>query len=334
MDKKSVLFLYHIGLILDDRRKNMNMLVNGKWQKAPLAPRDKQGHFIRQDSSFRKWVTQDGSSGYKAEPNRYHLYVSYACPWACRTLIFRVLKGLEDIISFSVVEPVMADNGWEFGAKEHASYLYEIYLTADKNYSGKVTVPVLWDKKNNTIVNNESADIIRMLNSEFNAFSKNQYDFYPEKWRDEIDKINCFVYKYINNGVYQCGFAGTQAAYDEAVTNLFNALDELEERLGHQRYLVGENVTEADWRLFTTLIRFDVVYVGHFKCNLKRIEDYENLSNYVRDLYQYPGIKPTVNFYHIKQHYYRSHSSINPSGIVPKGPLVDYDRVHNRDRTF
>lgn len=320
----------------------MGMLIDGKWEKTPLITSDKQGHFIRQDTTFRDWITRDGSSGYKAEPNRYHLYLSYACPWASRTLIFRALKGLEDIISVSFVEPVMEEMGWEFGTKEnktsdevnHTNYLYEVYLKADTNYTGKVTVPVLWDKNRNTIVNNESADIIRMLNAEFNDYCKNAYDFYPKDLCHDIDEINAFVYNHINNGVYKCGFASTQTAYEEAFDRLFLALDKMEEKLSQHRYLVGNRITEADWRLFTTLIRFDVVYFGHFKCNLKRIEDYENLSNYLCDLYQFPRIKQTVNFAHIKEHYYKSHKQINPTGIVPKGPAINYDRAHNRDAIF
>lgn len=314
----------------------MGMLNKGKWEKTPLVSQDQEGNFIRPDSAFRDSITKDGSTGYKAEPNRYHLYISYACPWACRTLIFLTLKGLENIISFSTVDPLMLENGWEFNstyqdALNHANYLYEIYVKAKPNYSGKVTVPVLWDKINMTIVNNESAEIIRMLNSEFNHYAKNQYDFYPFALQKEIDNINAFIYNNINNGVYKCGFAASQQAYEEAFDALFNALDSLEKILMQQRYLVGSDITEADWCLFTTLIRFDVVYVGHFKCNLKRIEDYPHLSNYLRELYQISGIKETVNFSHIKKHYYMSHRAINPTGIVPKGPKIDYNKPHNRN---
>lgn len=307
----------------------MGMLINGKWEATPLITQDKQGHFIRANSAFRHWISKDGKSGFKAEPNRYHLYISYACPWACRALAFIVLKGLEKSISFSVVDPILLENGWEFSKNypdnlNHAHFLYEIYLMADANYTGKVSVPVLWDKVKKTIVNNESSEIIRMLNSEFNDYAKNKYDFYPSALRKEIDEINEFVYNNINNGVYKCGFAGTQQAYEEAFDVLFAALEKVEKILGQQKYLVDNQITEADWRLFTTLIRFDVVYVGHFKCNLKRIADYTNLSRYLRELYHIPGIKETVNFSHIKQHYYISHKAINPTGIVPKGPEIDY----------
>jgi len=313
----------------------MGMLINGQWETTtPLTTNDEQGRFIRPDTQFRSWITEDGCSGYKAEPERYHLYVSYACPWACRTLIMRSLKGLENIISVSIVEPLMLENGWEFGSKEqgtvdtvnHANYLYEIYLKADINYTGKVTVPLLWDKYTKTIVNNESAEIMRMLNSEFNAYARNTYDFYPKVLHKQINELNEFIYKNINNGVYQCGFAKTQMVYDEAVERLFSALDTLEERLSQSRYLFGDILTETDWRLFTTLIRFDVVYVTHFKCNLKRIEDYSYLPSYLRNLYQIPGIKQTVNFFHIKEHYYRSQKILNPSGIIPKGPIIDFAR--------
>jgi putative glutathione S-transferase len=318
----------------------MGMLIEGKWEKTILFASDKTGHFLRPESAFRNWVTQDGSSNFHAEPHRYHLYISYACPWACRALIFRALKGLEEVISFSFVEPLMLDNGWEFGPTgsetqdpiNHKKYLYEIYQKADPHYTGKITVPVLWDKHSNTIVNNESSEIIRMLNSEFNAYTQNTYDYYPMELRPKIDELNAFIYDNINNGVYKCGFAISQEAYEQAFDALFFALDKVEQILSAHRYLLGSKITEADWRLFTTLIRFDVVYFGHFKCNLRRIEDYPNLSNYLRDLYQVPKIKETVNFKHIKQHYYGSHRSINPTGIIPKGPAIDYDRPHNRER--
>ena len=312
----------------------MGMLVEGNWEVAPIAKSDAKGHFVRPDAQFRDWITQSGESGFKAEANRYHLYVSYACPWASRALIFRSIKGLKDIISFSTVEPLMLENGWEFGESGndtedpilHTKYLYENYQKAEANYSGKVTVPVLWDKKKNMIVNNESSEIIRMLNSEFNEFTNKKEDYYPQTLREEINQINEFIYHTINNGVYKCGFASSQEAYNESFDALFSALDTIERRLAKNRYLVGVLLTEADWRLFTTLIRFDVVYYTHFKCNLRRIEDYPNLSNYLRELYQFPGIKETVNFYHIKKHYYGSHRMINPSGIIPKGPAIDYDR--------
>jgi glutathionyl-hydroquinone reductase len=312
----------------------MGMLIDGQWEENPRVTADETGHFIRAESVFRDWISSDPDSPYPAEANRYHLYLSYACPWACRTLIFRTLKGLEEVISLSFVEPLMGDQGWTFDSGDsEIKYLYEIYQNADPKNTGKVTVPVLWDKKKKTIVNNESAEIIRMLNSEFNHFAKNNEDYYPEALRPEIDKINAFIYENINNGVYRCGFAKTQLAYEEAFQALFSALDEIERRLDQQPFLVGTQITEADWRLFTTLIRFDVVYVGHFKCNLKRIVDYPNLWNYVRRLYQMPGIKETVNFKHIKEHYYRSHTSINPTGIVPLGPEINYDEKLAKNRT-
>ncbi|MCW8931433.1 MAG: glutathione S-transferase family protein [Gammaproteobacteria bacterium] len=305
-----------------------------------------KGEFIRSESNFRNWVTQDGSagpsgdSGFIAEPDRYHLYISYACPWAHRTLIFRALKGLEDIISVSVVHPLMPTESWVFddypGATEdhinHAHYLFENYQKADPNFDGLVTVPVLWDKKRATIVNNESSEIIRMLNSSFNKYSHSYIDYYPESLREEIDAINNIVYHNINNGVYSAGFATTQAAYDTAFDLLFKTMDELEERLSTQRYLVGNQITEADWRLFTTLVRFDAVYYNHFKTNKKRLLDYSNLWDYTRELYQLPGIEKTVNMDHIKYHYFASHRSINPTGIVPKGPDIDFMIPHGREK--
>lgn len=317
----------------------MGNLVNGQWQTGSIISSDKQGQFKRQRSAFRHWITQEGDSGFKAEPHRYHLYVSYACPWASRALIFRTLKGLEEIISYSAVNPLMQENGWEFGNPNSATadpllqskYLYEIYQKADPKYTGKVTVPVLWDKKTNTIVNNESAEIIRMLNSEFNEFTKNKIDFYPKELQNEIDKMNDFIYTNINNGVYQCGFATQQEAYELAFDALFSALEQLERLLEKQRYLMGTKITEADWRLFTTLIRFDMVYVGHFKCNQRCLREYPNLWNYTRELYQIPGVKKTVNFEHIKQHYYQSHKMINPTGIIAKGPQLNFDEPHHRN---
>jgi putative glutathione S-transferase len=295
------------------------------------------GEFIRADSQFRDVVTANGASGYPAEAGRYHLYVSLACPWAHRTLIFRRLKQLEDAITVSVVDPVIANGGWAFrdgftDTVNGFAFLREAYTRTDPGYSGRVTVPVLWDRQTNRIVNNESAEIIRMLNSEFNAFTPVKTDFYPAALRREIDEVNAFVYERINNGVYKAGFAGSQRVYESAVTRLFAALDEIETRLGQSRYLVGDALTEADWRLFTTLIRFDAVYVTHFKCNLRRIEDYPNLSNYLRDLYQVPGIAETVDFDHIKRHYFMSHRHLNPPGLVPKGPILDYSSAHNRGR--
>ncbi len=309
----------------------MGMLVNGQWEKTPIAPQDKKGDFIRLDSTFRKNVTEP-------ETGRYHLYISYACPWACRALIFLYLKGLEDTISFSVVAPLMLDMGWAFGEQNsptadpiyHLKYLHQLYQKASPNGTSKVTVPVLWDKKNHTIINNESSEIIRIFNSDFNAFAKNSYDYYPSELKNSIDEINEFIYHNINNGVYKCGFASTQEAYDTAYDLLFSALDKIDTLLSKQAYLVGEKITEADWRLFTTLIRFDMVYVSHFKCNKKCLREYPNLSNYVRALYQMPRIAQTVNFNHIKTHYFGSHLFINPTGIIPKGPEINFEAPHNR----
>jgi len=303
------------------------------------------GEFIRAVSNFRNWVTKDGSpgptgeAGFEAEPGRYHLYVSHACPWAHRTLIFRALKGLEDVISISVVHPLMPEESWVFSEYPGATvdhvnnvhYLYEAYKIADPNFNGLVTVPVLWDKKRQAIVNNESSEIIRMLNTAFDDYGNAEVDFYPETLREEIDVINELVYDKVNNGVYRAGFATTQEAYNKAFDQLFNVMDELEERLSEQRYLVGEQITEADWRLFTTLVRFDAVYYNHFKTNKKRLMDYPNLWSYTRELYQVPGVAETVNMDHIKYHYFASHSSINPTGIVPKGPEIDFMQPHNRD---
>ncbi len=303
-----------------------------------------KGEFIRSESGFRNWVTKDGSAGptgeagFAAEPGRYHLYISHACPWAHRTMIFRKLKGLEDAISVSVVHPLMPEESWVFGeypgATEdhinHAHYLYENYLKVDPDFDGLVTVPVLWDKKQQTIVNNESSEIIRMLNSAFDTFANAELDFYPEALRAEIDEINEPIYNNINNGVYRAGFARTQKAYDRAYDRLFNTMDDLEDRLSKQRYLVGDQITEADWRLFTTLVRFDAVYYNHFKTNKKRLMDYPNLWGYTRELYQFPGIAETVNMDHIKYHYFASHRSINPTGIVPKGPEIDFMLPHAR----
>jgi glutathionyl-hydroquinone reductase len=314
----------------------MGLLIDGRWQDQWYDTKSTGGAFKRQESAFRNWITADGSSGFKAEPGRYHLYVSLACPWAHRTLIFRKLKKLEDAISVSVVEPLMLENGWELapGADQvnGKSFLYQVYTEVKPDISGRVTVPVLWDKQKRTIVNNESAEIIRMLNSEFNAFGDASLDFYPEAMRVEIDEINAYVYDRVNNGVYKAGFATDQAVYEQAFDRLFEALDTLEERLGARRWLVGDRQTEADWRLFTTLVRFDPVYAGHFKCNRQRIQDYPNLSNYLRDLYQTGGVAETVNLDHIKRHYYGSHKTINPTSIVPKGPALHYDAPHDRGR--
>ncbi|WP_367107150.1 glutathione S-transferase family protein [uncultured Psychrobacter sp.] len=324
----------------------MGLLVDGKWQDQWYDTDASGGRFQREESGFRNWVTKDGSAGptgtggFKAEPNRYHLYVSLACPWAHRTMIYRKLKGLEDMISLSAVHPFMREHGWTFAKGAgvipdlifNADYMHEIYTAARADYTGRVTVPVLWDKKTNTIVSNESSEIIRMFNSAFDDVGALPVDFLPSDRLDEIDELNAFIYPKVNNGVYRSGFATTQEAYEEAVTELFDGLDILEERLADKRYLTGDTITEADWRLFTTLVRFDPVYVGHFKCNIRRIVDYPNLWGYLRDLYQVPGIEETVNMDHIKTHYYASHDNINPTEIVPVGPDIDFHEPHNRAR--
>ena len=324
----------------------MGLLVDGQWQDKWYDTESSGGRFEREDAGFRNWVTVDGSAGpsgkngFKAEANRYHLYVSLACPWANRTTIYHQLKGLEDIISISTVHPFMGDKGWTFAEGEgviadpivNASYLYEIYTAAKPDYTGRVTVPILWDKKTDTIVSNESSEIIRMLNSAFDEVGAVAGNFLPSESIAEIDEINTFIYDAINNGVYKAGFATKQEVYEEAVSTLFDALDTLEARLATQRYLIGNTLTEADWRLFTTLVRFDAVYVGHFKCNIRRIIDYPNLWGYLRDLYQVPGIAETVNMAHIKAHYYTSHASINPTGIIPVGPDIDFNEPHDRAR--
>ena len=322
----------------------MGLLVDGEWHTDWYDTKSTKGRFVRKDSSFRNWITSDGSpgpsgeGGFPAEPDRYHLYVSMACPWAHRTLIFRRLKGLEEMISVSVVNAYMGDEGWTFDAGDdvvpdtvnNKTRLHEIYTLARPDYTGRVTVPILWDKKRNTIVSNESSEIIRMFNSAFDEIGALPGDYYPEALRAEIDALNDFIYPNVNNGVYRAGFATTQEAYEEAVTELFAALDELEERLSRSRYLVGDQITEADWRLFTTLVRFDAVYVGHFKCNIRRIVDYPNLWGYLRDLYQQPGIDETVRIGNIKEHYYASHDTINPTGVVPVGPDIDFMSPHGR----
>lgn len=308
------------------------VMVDGHWQNITDDLIKKDGHYVRRDSVFRDRIMADGSSRYLAEPDRYHLYISLACPWAHRTLIFRKLKKLENIVSLSIVDPVMGPHSWHFSdgpdcipdTVNGKQYLYEVYLLADPHYSGHITVPALWDKKTGTMVNNESAEIIRILNSEFDAFGDANIDFYPQPLRSDIDTINAYIYDNINNGVYQAGFATRQMAYEDSVSKLFAALDELERRLAKQPYLIGQQITEADWRLFTTLVRFDAVYYSHFKCNIRRLCDYPNLWRYTRMLYQVPGIAETVNMQHIKTHYYRSHAQINPTGIVPKGPLIDF----------
>lgn len=322
----------------------MGLLIDGKWHDQWYDTKSTGGRFVRSDAQFRHWITPDGAAGpsgeggFKAEAGRYHLYVSLACPWANRVLIMRALKGLEDMISLSVVNPYMAENGWTFEPGPgvladpvgQAQYMYQVYLRAEPGYSGRVTVPVLWDLQRNTIVNNESAEIIRMLNSAFDGIGAREGDYSPAELLPQIDAMNEEVYDAINNGVYKVGFSTEQNVYEQEVVKLFASLDKLETLLGQQRYLVGERITEADWRLFTTLIRFDAVYHGHFKCNLKRLADYPNLWSYTRELYQWPGVASTVNFDHIKQHYYRSHASINPNGIVPLGPILDLQRAPDR----
>lgn len=303
-----------------------------------------KGSFVRKDSAFRHWITPDGSAGpsgeggFKAEAGRYHLYISAACPWAHRTRIFRSLKGLESMISMSITHWLMGVDGWTFEPGEGvipdsvngARRMLDVYRVAVPGYVGRVTVPVLWDRQNRTIVNNESSEIIRMFNTAFDGIGAKPGDYYPEQLRPDIDRLNTRIYDTLNNGVYKAGFATTQEAYDEAVIPLFETLDWLEMRLSRLRYLTGDRITEADWRLFTTLVRFDAVYVGHFKCNLRRLIDYPNLWGYARELYQWPGVRETVDFEHIKHHYYESHRAINPFGIVPRGPVLNFDAPHGR----
>ena len=324
----------------------MGLLVDGVWQEQQHSERTTAGRFMRPTTHFRNWVTEDGSpgpsgeGGFAAARDRYHLYVALACPWAHRTVIFRVLKGLEQVVSMSVVEPLYGPRGWQFGddpgstpdTVNGARELAEIYLLADPRYTGRVSVPVLWDKERRTIVNNESPDIIRMLNAAFGRFTNVRTDYYPQTLRAEIDRVNALVYDNINNGVYRTGFATSQDAYEEAARDVFRALDEVERILSRGRYLAGASITEADWRLFTTLVRFDAVYYGHFKCNRWRIVDYPNLSNYLRDLFQQPGIAATVNMDHIKRHYYGSQRHVNPFGIVPIGPQLNFTAPHDRGR--
>ena len=324
----------------------MGLLVDGEWRDQWYDTTSTGGRFQRSVTSWRNWITPDGAAGpsgtggFAAESGRYHLYVSYACPWAHRALIFRVLKGLEEHISYSAVHPVMREDGWTFATDFPAAtgdtlfglpFLRDIYLRADPKASGRVTVPVLWDKKLDTIVSNESSEIIRMLNSAFNGLTGNHVDYWPEELHPEIDALNARIYDTVNNGVYKAGFATSQEAYDEGVGPLFDSLDWLENILSRKRYLTGDRPTEADWRLFTTLIRFDAVYHTHFKCNRYQLRDYPNLLGWARELYQVPGIADTVNFPHIVNHYYRSHPTINPYGIVPTGPIMDWDAPHGRD---
>lgn len=322
----------------------MGLLVDGQWVDQWYDTGSNDGKFARSESQFHNWVTTDGragptgDAGFEAEPGRYHLYVSLACPWAHRTLIFRKLKGLESMLSVSVVNPLMREHGWTFEPDEgvvadpvfQAHYMHQIYTAADPKYTGRVTIPVLWDKQQNRFVSNESSEIIRMLNSAFDGVGAKPGDYYPEALRAEIDSLNDQVYDNVNNGVYKAGFATTQHAYEQAVFPLFETLEELEKRVSKHRYLLGDQITEADWRLFTTLIRFDAVYHGHFKCNLKRIDDYPQLSAYVRELYQWSGVAETVDMKHIKEHYYCSHDTINPTGVVPAGPVLNLDAAHGR----
>ena len=315
----------------------MGLLIDGVWHDQWYDTRNTGGRFQRSVAGFRNWVTADGSpgpsgeGGFRAEAGRYHLYIARACPWAHRAMIFRALKGLEGIISYSVANWLMLENGWTFEpgpgvTPDHVNgkrFLHELYTLADPSYTGRVTVPVLWDKQRRTIVSNESAEIIRMLNSAFDGIGAAAGDYYPEALRPEIDALNSRIYDTVNNGVYKAGFATTQEAYEEAVGPLFESLDWLEDILSRQRSLTGDRLTEADWRLWTTLLRFDSVYVGHFKCNIRRIADYPALASYTRELYQVPGIAATVDMDHIKKHYYQSHRTINPTGVVPVGPIID-----------
>ena len=325
----------------------MGLLVDGTWHDTWYDTKSTGGAFKRSAAQFRNWLTADGSAslsgkdGFKAESGRYHLYVSHACPWAHRTLIFRELKGLSDHISVSVVHPDMMDKGWTFeidndGATGDTLYgldfAHQVYTKADPAYSGRVTVPILWDKQQETIVSNESSEIIRMFNSAFDGITGNTDDYWPESMRDDIEEVNARIYSDVNNGVYKSGFATTQEAYDAAVGPLFDTLDWLETRLASNRYLMGDRVTEADLRLFTTLIRFDPVYHLHFKCNRRRLIDYPNLWAYTRELYQWPGVAPTVNMAHIVRHYHYSHESINPHRIIPVNPVLDYSEPHGRDQ--
>ncbi len=327
----------------------MGLLVDGVWQDAWYDTKSTGGRFQRSAAAFRNWVTPDGApgpsgqGGFVAEKGRYHLYVSLACPWAHRTLIMRKLKGLEPFIDVSVVHPLMLENGWTFGhdfpgatgdTLNGHDFLYQLYLQANPHYSGRVTVPVLWDKKQQTIVSNESSEIIRMFNSAFDALGARAGDYYPTAQRTQIDELNDWIYNTVNNGVYKAGFATSQQAYDEAVGQLFSALARLEQILGQHRYLTGHQLTEADIRLWTTLVRFDPVYVTHFKCDRQRISDYLNLYGFLRDIYQMPGIAETVNLEHIRNHYFRSHKTINPTGIISIGPQQDLNEPHGRDERF
>jgi len=317
----------------------MGLLIEGVWYDQWYDTDSHGGHFVRPDPAFREWVEPEPNARFPAAAGRYHLYVSLACPWAHRALIMRQLKGLEEAISVSVVHPYMGEYGWQFGPDypgatlDHVNgcdYLHQVYQRAKPDYTGRVTVPALWDRRTGTLVNNESADLIRMLNHAFQAWASDATDYYPADRRERIDALNARIYDAVNNGVYKAGFATTQHAYEQAVTQIFDCLDELDGLLGRQRYLTGEAITEADWRLFTTLVRFDAVYVGHFKCNRRRISDYPNLSGYLRELYQVPGVSATVSIDHIKRHYYTSHPQLNPTRIIPVGPDLDLDKPPGR----
>lgn len=322
----------------------MGLLVDGQWVDEWYVTKSTGGRFVRSDSQFRNWITADGragsssEAGFKAEVGRYHLYVSLACPWAHRTLVFKALKGLEPCISVSVVNPYMGEHGWSFSPDTgvvadpvlNADYLYQLYQHAQPNYTGRVTVPLLWDLKQNKPVSNESSEILRMFNCAFDDVGAKEGNYFPVQYGAQIEEINSFVYQHINNGVYKVGFATEQSVYEQEVVALFEALDELEARLATQRYLIGAHITEADWRLFTTLVRFDAVYYSHFKCNIRRLVDYPNLWAYTRELYQWPGIAATVNMEQIKKHYFTSHPTINPNKIIPLGPVLDWDQAHQR----
>ncbi|ELI5733239.1 glutathione S-transferase family protein [Vibrio fluvialis] len=313
----------------------MGKLVEGVWQDVWYDTKSSSGRFVREDAGFRGWIENKADAQFAPESGRYHLYVSLACPWAHRTLIFRSLKQLQEHIDVTIVCPDMMSEGWKFGIPEPLfghTKMHQIYTQDKSDYTGRVTVPVLWDKKTQTIVSNESSEIIRMFNSAFNGLTGNDDDYYPQHLRPLIDEWNTFIYPNINNGVYRCGFATTQEAYEEAYDSLFDALDKVEAHLATHRYLAGSVITEADWRLFTTLIRFDAVYVGHFKCNKKRIADYPNLNGYMKELYQVTGVKETTDFYHIKRHYYFSHTTINPTQVVPVGPELDLESPHGREK--
>ncbi|EGQ8413025.1 glutathione S-transferase family protein [Vibrio parahaemolyticus] len=312
----------------------MGKLVEGVWHDVWYDTKANGGKFVREDAGFRDWIKNDSEAVFQPESGRYHLYVSLACPWAHRTLIFRKLKGLEPHIDVTVVCPDMLSQGWQMGLPEPLfghTRMHQIYTQAKPDYTGRVTVPVLWDKKTNTIVSNESSEIIRMFNSAFNDLTGNHDDYYPEPLRGVIDEWNDYIYPNVNNGVYRCGFATSQEAYEEAFESLFSALDKIDAHLATHRYLAGNKITEADWRLFTTLVRFDAVYVGHFKCNKQRIADYVNIQGYLKELYQIDGIADTTDFYHIKRHYYFSHTGINPTQVVPKGPDLDFSSPHQRE---